>query len=211
MLHGTLEWLIIVLIAISGYITDRFLPGRRVRYPIYALLMLTAFIFDLNEVVFRANALNAVWYGLILLIIAEIFWKSLRKRSKPLLCAVFVGLPPVFLFVFAAALLSVPLPCHNLTGGTVGERTECGGGVYSLSVRPSFDPFKPGRIFALHRDIRFAPLKRRVDSYAIPEVFAGTRLTPHWECAPGPAGDAVRVRLSADGYILWALRDKTVE
>ena len=204
-LHGIFEWIFVLLMFLAGFAADRFLPARRPRYMFYAVLLLTAFIFDLNGVIFRADVLNAVWYAVILLVIAEIFWKCVRKRSRPLLCGAFVLIPPTFLFIFAAALLYVPMPCHKRTNGLVESYADCDGGAFSLSVRQSFDPFKPGRIYSLSKDIRLTPLKRRIDRFSVPPPFAGTRLTTRWECAEG----GLRAYLYADKYILWTLCDKT--
>ncbi len=129
-IHGVLEWFIILAIVAVGVAVDRAVPYKRVRYPLYIALLLTLFIFDLNKVSFRSNAVNAVMYFFVLVIIVEAVLICVRKKSILLFGGAFVLLVPVFLYVYAALLLIVPLPCHEGSVGIAGTYEACGGHRY---------------------------------------------------------------------------------
>jgi len=161
------------------------------------------FVFDLNKVSFRHSAVNAVLYILTLVIIVEAVLICVRKKSKLLLGGAFMLFVPVFLYVYAALLLIVPLPCHNKSGGTAVEYDACGGKRYTLAKRLSFDPFKPAWVYSLDRDIRHTPLKKQVDKYVTPNGYLEAGFSQRWRCL----GDGrAQVEMIVDGYTLWVNR-----
>ncbi|MCL2219355.1 MAG: hypothetical protein FWC23_03935 [Chitinispirillia bacterium] len=207
-IHGVLEWFIIVLIMPAGLLAGKLLPFRGIRCGFYVILLLAAFVLDLNKVTFRSDAANLVFYLLILLAFTEFFWFCVRKKSKLLLCGAFMGLVPVFLYVYAAALLLLPLPCHKNSGELVDEYKSCSFGAYKLTKRLSFDPFNPAQVYVLYRDIKNTPLKKQVDRFPSPKGYIEARFVPRWQCR----GDGrAKVELYIDGYTLWGLEDKTDE
>jgi hypothetical protein len=207
-MHAVLEWFIVLLVIAAGLAVDRFAPAKNIRYPLYIAVLLTAFIFDLNKFSFRVAALNAVFYFAILLIVTEVFWICVRKKSKLLLGGAFVLLVPVFLYAFAAFLLIVPLPCHKNTGGRVGAYKACAGKSYALAKRLSFDPFNPAQVYILTRDLPHTPLKKQVDKFIAPKGYIEAVFSPDWQCQEG---GRAKVDLYIDGYVLWSLEDKKAE
>jgi len=204
-MHGVLEWFIILAIIAAGFAVDRAAPRKRARYPFYIALLLTAFIFDLNKASFRSDAVNAVMYFLVMVIIVEVFLICVRKKSKLLLGGALVLFVPVFLYVYAAFLLIVPLPCHHKSGGLASAYEECGGKRYALAKRLSFDPLRPAWVYSLNRDIRRTPLKKQVDRYVTPNGYLEAGFSQKWRCL----GDGrAQVELIVDGYTLWVLEDK---
>jgi len=200
--HGVLEWFIILAIIAVGFAVDRAALWKRARYMIYAALLLTVFIFDLNKVSFRSAAVNAALYFLLMAIIVEVVLICVRKRSKLLLGGAFVLLVPVFLYLYAALLLIVPLPCH---GGVVSTYEACGGKRYALAKRLTFDPLRPAWVYGLNRDIRHTPLKKQTDRYITPNGYLEAGFSQRWRCL----GDGrAQVELVVDGYTLWVLEDK---
>jgi len=206
-IHGVLEWFIIIFIVAGGFAVNRWVPLKKARYPFYAALLLGAFILDLNRASFRSEALNCVLYLFILFALAEVFWICVRKKSRLLLGGAFVALVPVFLYVYAALLLTVPLPCHELRLGVAGRHI-CGTRDYALTRRLSFDPFAPAQVYILNRDIRHTPLKRQLDKYRAPKGYIEANFAPQWECK---ADGKAKVDLYIDGYTLWTLEEKTGE
>jgi hypothetical protein len=204
-IHGVLEWFIILAIVAAGIAVDRVAPYKRVRYPLYIVLLLTLFIFDLNKVSFRHNAVNAVMYFFVTVIIVEAVLICVRKKSVLLLGGAFVMLVPVFLYVYAALLLIVPLPCHKKSGGILGTYEACGGHKYALTKRLSFDPLKPTQVYSLNKDIRHTPLKKQVDKYSAPSGYLEASFHPQWRCLSDGRAQA---ELIVDGYTLWVLEDK---
>jgi len=204
--HGVLEWFIILAIIAVGFVVDRAAPCKRARYPLYAALLLMSFIFDLNKVSFRYDAVNAALYFLMMAIIVEALLICVRKKSRLLLGGALVMFVPVFLYLYAALLLVVPLPCHDRDGGgVIGVYDACGGKRYALAKRLSFDPFRPARVYGLYRDIRHTPLKKQVDRYVAPNGYLEASFSPQWSCL---SGGRVKVELIVDGYTLWVLEDK---
>lgn len=203
--HGVLEWFIILALVAVGIAVNRAAPYRRIRYPLYTVLLLMLFIFDLNKVSFRSDAVNAVLYFFVTVIIVEVILICVGKKSLLLLGGAFVLLVPVFLYVYAAWLLIVPLPCHSSSGAVMGTYGACGGKKYVLTNRLSFDPFKPARVYSLNRDIRHTPLKRQVDKYSAPNGYLEAVFSPQWRCLDD---GRARVELIVDGYTIWVLEDK---
>jgi len=193
--------------AVGGFAVNRWVPLKKARYPFYVFLLLGAFILDLNKASFRSDVANAVFYLFILFALSEVFWICVRKRSRLLLSGAFVALVPVFLYVYAALLLTVPLPCHDLRREFLGEH-ECGVWDYALRKRLSFDPFTPAQVYILTKDIRRTPFKRQIDRFTAPKGYIEAQLVPQWECK---ADGRVKVNLDIDGYTLWSLEDKANE
>lgn len=206
--HGILEWFIILLIMLAGFIANRLLPFRSIRCAFYVVLLLTAFILDLNKATFRSEAANVILYALILLSLTEIYWFCVRKKSKLLMTGAFVALVPIFLYVYAALLLIFPLPCHENRDELVDEYKSCSFGAYTLTKRLSFDPFSPAQVYVLHRDIRNTPLKKQVDKFPAPRGYIEAKFVPRWQCRDD---GRAKVSLYIDGYTLWSLEDKTDE
>jgi hypothetical protein len=202
--HGVLEWFIILAIIAAGIVADRVAPYKRIRYPLYTMLLLTLFIFDLNKASFRSGVANAVIYFLTMVIVVEAFLICVRKKSLLLIGGAVVLLVPVFLYVYAAWLLTVPLPCHDTSGAVVGVYEACGGKRYVLTKRLSFDPLKPVWVYSLNRDIRHTPLRKQVDRYSAPQGYLEAEFSPRWRCLDGRA----QAELIVDGYTIWVLKDK---
>jgi hypothetical protein len=204
--HGVLEWFIILAVVAAGIAVDRLVPYRRVRYPVYAALLLTAFIFDLNRVTFRYEAANAALCLSVMLIIVELVLICVRKRSRFLLVGAFALLVPVFLYACAGFLLNVSLPCHEDGGSVLSRYDGCAGKRYEVFRRLSFDPFRPARVYSLGRDIRYTPLRKEVDRFTAPDGYLEARFSTRWECAQG---GCAKVDLTVNGYALWTLVDKS--
>jgi len=205
--HGVFEWFIIVAVMLAGFAVSR-APFRRIRYTLYVVLLLTAFVLDLNNATFRSDTANLAFYALMLLAITEIFWAAVRKKSKLLLCGSFVGLAPVFLYIYAAVLLIAPLPCHENRDELIDEYKSCSFGAYTLTKRLSFDPFNPAQVYILYRDIKNTPLKKQTDKFPAPKGYIEAKFVPRWQCRED---GRAKVMLYIDGYTLWSLEDKTDE
>jgi len=203
--HGVFEWFLLLVIMSLGFIVDRFAPYKRGRYFFYAALLLMMFIFDLNKVSFRSDVVNAIMYLSAMVIIVELVLICVRKKSKLLLGGAFVLFVPVFLYLYAALLLIVPLPCHDRGDGVVGTYEACGGKRYVLTKRLSFDPMKPARVYGLNREIRNTPLKKQVDKFTAPNGYIEAVFSPLWHCLSDGRATA---ELVVDGYTLWTLEDK---
>jgi len=203
-IHGVLEWFILLAIVSAGFVVDRVAPYKRGRYLFYVVLLLMTFIFDLNKASFRSDIVNAIQYLLVLVIIVEIVLICVRKKSKLLLGGAFVLFVPVFLYVYSALLLIVPLPCHDKRGEIVSVYEDCVGKKYTLAKRLSFDPFRPAWVYGLNKDIRRTPLKKQVDKYVTPNGYLESGFSQQWRCV----GDRAQVELNVDGYTLWVLEDK---
>jgi len=203
--HGVFEWFLILAVISLGFIVDRFAPYKRWRYLFYVALLLTMFILDLNKASFRSDAVNAVMYLLVMVIIVEVVLICVRKKSRLLLGGALVLFVPVFLYVYAALLLIVPLPCHDRSAGVVGTYEACGGKRYVLTKRLSFDPLKPARVYGLNREIRHTPLKKQVDKFSAPKGYIEAEFSPLWSCL---SDGRAKAELVVDGYTLWTLEDK---
>jgi len=201
-MHGVLEWLPLLLFAAAGFSLDRWVPAKKGRYIFYAVLLLTAFIFDLNKVSFRADWMNILFYSLILAMISELLWICARKNSKLLMGGALAVFVPVFVCAYFAAMTLLPFPCHEDKHETAGE-FKCGAREYALRKRLSFDVFNPAQVYVLTREIRRTPLLRRVDEFPAPKGYIEAEFIPRWQCLK----EGVRVDLYIDGYTLWSLKD----
>jgi len=202
-LHGVLEWLPLLLFAVVGFPLDRWLPARKIRYILYAALLLIAFIFDLNKVSFRVSWLNILFYSLILTVISELLWICLRKKSRLLMGGALVIFVPFFVYAYFAVLMFLPFPCHENRNEITGE-FQCDAGEYTLHKRLSFDIFKPAQVYILTRDLRRTPFLRQVDKFPAPRGYIEAVFTPKWQCING----GVKVDLYIDGYTLWSLKEE---
>lgn len=207
LMHGIFEWAVALIFLVGALACERLVPFRRVRYGVYALALLTAFIFDLNEVSFRSTLHNALWYALLLFMMCEILWICVRKNSKPLTCAAIVILPPILLVLYVAFLSAAPFICHDDAHELISEYRDCGGMTYTLVKRNSFDPFDAAPVYTLYRDLRNTPFKRRVDRYSTKVRYYETKFGIQWECRGGGSEGAM-VHLVAHYETIWSLWDK---
>jgi len=201
-----LEWLSLLLFAVIGFPLDRWVPARKGRYMFYAALLLTAFIFDLNRVSFRADFLNIIFYSLILAVISELLWICARKKSRLLMGGALVIFVPIFVYTYLAVLMLMPFPCHADRNGIIGN-FQCDAREYTLRRRLSFDIFNPAQVYILTRNLRRTPLLRQIDKFPAPSGYMEAEFTPQWQCSDS----GVRAGLYIDGYTLWTLRDKSNE
>jgi hypothetical protein len=199
-----LEWVPLALFAVAGLPLDRRVPARRARQWFYAALLLTAFIFDLNKVTFRSDIADAVFWSLILIALSELFWAVVRKESRLLLGGALVLFVPVFVYVYFALLMLLPLPCHDNMKAVIGSG-ECGAAQYTVKKRLSFDIFKPAQILVLVRDVKSVPfLEKQVDKYQAPKGYMEAAFTPQWRCEE----DGAFADLVVDGGIVWSLKEE---
>ena len=207
-IHGVLEWFIMIFVTLAGFAVGRWVPAHRFRILFGAVLLLTAFIFDLNNVKFRSEIANFVFYLLILVTVSETFWACVRKNSKILLSGALVMLIPVFIYVYAAMLLILPLPCHENRSELVSGYAGCDFGNYTVRKRLSFDPFSPAMLYTLSRNIRKTPLRKQVDKFTAPRGYVEAAFAPEWQCR---ADGKAKALLFIDGYLLWTLEEKSEE
>jgi len=205
-LHGVLEWLPLLLFAVAGFPLDRWVPAKKIRYALYAALLLAAFIFDLNKVSFRLDFLNVIFYSLVLVVMSELLWICVRKKGRLLMGGALVVFIPFFVYAYFAVLMLLPFPCHDDKNETAGE-FRCGAGEYTLRKRLSFDIFNPAQVYILTRNIRRTPLLRQVDRFPAPRGYIEAEFITKWQCLDG----GVRVDLYIDGYTLWSLKDEKKE
>jgi hypothetical protein len=198
------------LFAAAGFPLDRWAPYRKARCWFYALLLLTAFIFDLNKVTFESDWMDIVFWSVILVAISELFWISVRKKSRLLLGGALVMFVPVFVYVYFALLMILPMPCHENQNEVVSGH-DCGHASYVLKKRLSFDIFKPARVYTLIRDIKRWPIEMQVDKFPAPKGYIEAQFEPRWQCLSGKARNGVQVDLYIDGYTLWSLKEEPRE
>ena len=200
-MHIILEWLLVVSIGAIGFALNKWAPLKKMRYFVYALIFLGAFIFDLNNVSFAANSLNALLYLVILTAMTELVWLCAAKKSKILLGAALVVFVPVFVSILISLLVIMPLPCHENKNVIVDKYT-CASESYILKRRPSLDVYEPKHVYTLYRSIQNYPIVRKIDKYITPEGYFKAYINPRHQCF----SDWIKIDLYAeDSYILWSL------
>lgn len=200
-MHGTFEWFLIVFIGALGFALNKWTPLKKIRYFVYGVIFLTAFIFDLNHISFASNNLNALLYLAVLTAMTELVWLCGAQKKSILLGAGLVVFVPLFIYIYAAALLIIPFPCHENKNVTIGKYI-CGSESYILKKSPKLDVFEPGHVYTLYRSIQRYPLEKRVDKYTTPKGYYDSYINPKHKCLP----DGVKIDLYVDDdYVLWSL------
>jgi len=200
-MHGLLELLLPVFIGAAGFVINRWAPLRKARYSLYAAIFLVAFIFDLNNISFASDTLNSLFYLVVFVAISEIVWLCAAKKNKLLLGCALCVFAPLFIYLYAAALVILPFPCHEGKRAVV-ERYNCGSHSYILKKQPSLDVFQPGHVYILSRSTGSAQLQKRIDKYLTPKGYYDAYIAPRHECA----ADGIKIDLYVDdSYVLWSL------
>ncbi|MDR0306402.1 MAG: hypothetical protein LBI42_06135 [Chitinispirillales bacterium] len=203
-MHGILEWILPIAVIVLGFIFNRWVPLRKVRYSLYAVILFTAFIFDLNKIAFASDTVNSLSYLTILIALSEIVWICEAKKNRLLLGGALIVFAPLFIYVYTAAMVILPFPCHSSKNAVV-DRFSCGSTAYVLRKRPSLDIFEPGHIYILCRAKGVGLFEKRVDRYTTPQGYYSACISPKHQCM----ADGIKIDLYVDNnYVLWSLGEK---
>jgi len=206
-MHGILEWLFVAFIGALGFTLNKWAPLKKIRYYVYAVIFLTAFIFNLNNFLFSSDSFNALYYLVILTIMTELVWLCIAKKNRYLSSAALIIFIPVFISIYITVLVITPFPCHENKNVIINKYT-CGSQSYVLKKRPSVDFFEPGHVYILYRSIKRYPIEKRVDKYVTPKGYYDACINPKHECL----SNGIKIDLYVDdSYVLWSVKDEIEE
>lgn len=197
----TLLWLFPLLILPVSWLFYKFVPLRKVRYILYALILAAAFTLDLYTISFRSGCVDTGITMLVSFIIGEYFWNigSIAKGK-------------IFKFLLIIALCSygayhwrwiIAGPIHGrqlwepvLLSTFKPERSE-----YRVVDCNLFDPLHPARDIKLLKQIGSLPIEKLIKAYRTPQGYYLTSYTCKWSITPV----GVRVELYDKGRKEWTL------
>jgi len=184
-----------------GFALNKWAPLKRIRYFVYALIFLCAFIFDLNKFSFVSGSLNVLLYLAVLTAITELVWLCAAKKSKILLGAALIISVPLFISIYISALVIIPFPCCG-NKAVIVDKYNCASESYILKKRPAPDAPEPGHVYVLYRSVGRYPIVKRIDKYMTPKGYYNAYINPKPECL----SDGIKIDLYAeDSYVLWSL------
>jgi len=200
-MHGIFEWLLVFCIGALGFVLNKYTPLKKIRYSIYAVIFLCAFIFDLNNVSFASDNINALLYLAVLTAMTELVWLCGAQKSKYLLGAALIIFVPLFISIYTTVLVIMPFPCHENKNVIIDKYT-CASESYFLKKRPALDVFEPGHVYTLYRSVRRYPVVKKIDKYITPKGYYSAYINPTPQCL----SDGVKIDLYVDdSYVLWSL------
>jgi hypothetical protein len=201
MIRQFVLWSLPLLIIPVSFIVSRFFPFRKIRYGCYAMVLVTAFAFNL----FRASFWNEIAdTGMILLInfiFADFFWNILAIKNRKIVLSFIVIGTVVFGTVHFRWIVSGPTHVDTfINPGPVSlfTRDEI---QYAVKERKLFYLKKPVRIFTLARKFKNWPFETEIHSYRTPDGFYGTTFSYKWT----ETDQGARVDLRTAGYTLWTM------
>ncbi|MFP4014896.1 MAG: hypothetical protein ACLFVQ_12475 [Chitinispirillaceae bacterium] len=196
-----IEWLFPLLIIPVGYVFYRFAPFRKMRYYIYALILVMAFFFDLLKVSFRSEVIDTVLFFSVLLIITEFIWSAVVKLKKRVLSVVVLALYLPFFLFLNSAWLRADEENENMRRNSLVDRYVCNGVEYALEKRLSRDMSDQSYIYTLNRFVPKSPLEKQVDTYTTQEGYFEAQFEYVWNCMD----DGVKLDLVVGEDTLWSL------
>lgn len=200
-------WLFPLLILPVGFVLFKFVPFKRVRFFIYALILVAAFFFDLFKVSFRSGIFDNILFFSVLLIVTEFVWGIAAKFKKRIISGIVLALYlPVFLFL-NSAWLRADTENIDMRRNSVVDSHECSFAEYSLEKRLSRDLFDSSYVYTLNRFIPGTPLEEQIDTYTTQEGYFRAQFDYVWNCVD----DGVKLDLVVGKDILWSLGEACKE
>lgn len=199
-LFSYIEWLFPLLIIPTSYVLFRFVPFRKVRFQVYAVILVMAFFFDLFKISFKSEVLDSVLYFSVLGIITEFVWNSTKLKRKIISGAVLVLFLPGFLYL-NSAWLRAGADQREFRRNTVVDVHSCNSVEYALEKRLSRNWSDSSYKYILNRSIPRSPLEKQIDTYTTREGYFQAQFEYVWNCVD----EGVKLDLVVGKDTLWSL------
>lgn len=199
-------WLAPVFIVAGGLFLSNLKKIRTLRYVFYSLVLFTAFLIDLNNVIFSNYKLNMILFLVVSLFFSEFFWKMLRSKKRILVILSVISGLLLFAFEYKDWVFTGPTHFRVLWESPVVSEYKKENEIYKLreSVKSACDK---SRIFKLYKCTGFLTLEKYKDQFKVPEGYRNAQFHFRWH----HKASGVSVDLIGESDTLWTLSQRIYE
>jgi hypothetical protein len=196
-----LLWSVPLLVIPAGCLCSRYVPLRKFRYWLYALVLIAAFVLNLAQVSFRDHVFDTVELMAVSFICAEWFWRFFKVKDKKIFRTLFVLALCVYLFGFRHWLAAGPGHAVELWKALPAGVYNRGGDVYAVRERVLHASLWPAREIVLSKRFGTSPFEKQMKSYRTPRGFGSVVVTYVWSETP----EGILLDIHAAGRRLWTM------
>ncbi len=196
-----LLWLVPLLVIPVSYVFCRYVPLRKARYYLYAVVLIAAFFLNLFQISFWNELFDAIEFILINFICMEFFWNLLRVKSRKLFCVFLAVALCIYGFELRRWIIAGPNHARELWKPFTASIYHRGNVEYAVREHDLFNMVHPARLLVLSKKLGGLPFEKQISSYRTPEGFGYADFTYKWS----ETGQGVRLDLHTAGYRLWTM------
>lgn len=196
MILSFLLWSAPLLVIPLSYCSFRFVPFLKIRYCLYAIVLLTGFLFNLLQLSFSNDRLDTLFTLGINFILAEFLWNILRLKKKRLFAVALLIVLCVIGIGYRKWLTAGPEHGRELWKAEIAATYCQGNVVYTLKDRDLFDKAHPARLLVLSKKVGRWPVEKFIEKCRTPDGFKYTDFIYKWS----KTSVGVRVDLWAPGF-----------
>jgi hypothetical protein len=196
-----LLWSVPLLVIPAGYLCWRYVPLRKFRYCLYALVLIAAFALNLFQVSFRDHIFDAVELMAVNFICAEFFWRFFKVKSKKIFMTLSIIALCAYGFGFRHWLAAGPGHAVELWKALPAGTYNRGSDVYAVTERVLYASVWPAREIVLSKRFGTWPFEKQMKTYRTPRGFGSIVITYSWS----ETDEGIRLDIHAAGKRLWTM------
>jgi hypothetical protein len=197
-------WLLPCIVVAAAFFTSGIKRFRFGRLGIYFVVLFSAFLLDLQSLSFRVDRIDFALEMTVLFVIADFFWRGIRKRNTVFRIGVlalglgFFCLKYIDWFFAGTASVDALKETMHLSTFKAHQKIFFVKEHLEFSLKKARSPN-----ITLYRTFKVSPLEQQIDRFEVPEGYENTPLSFSWTTTP----QSVSVQIIGDSDTLWTLGD----
>ncbi|MCX7726644.1 MAG: hypothetical protein N2053_07320 [Chitinispirillaceae bacterium] len=198
-----LEWILIPsLVVVIGYFTSKITSHREIRYLISFLILLLAFITDLQSFSFSSYYGDLIFSIIVSSVFSDIVWRFYKRKNKILK----VGALTVGVILFASEyhdwILSGPINIDKITKDNILSYSKKGDKIYCTKMHCSrYTKISKRCDIKLIRCFPLKIFEKEIESYKVPKGYENADFTFRWDTT----GRDIAAYVIGNKDTLWTL------
>jgi hypothetical protein len=204
-LYQMLLWMTPFFMLGIGFLTSMVKRFRLTRYGIYCIILLIAFLFDLQSKSFCNDKFDLVFTQFVVWVFADFFWRIIRRKNRVVrIIGLTAGLL-LFFWNYHEWIFVGPVSLNRLWNAQVVAEKSAKKTVYYVKRRCQARFRKePVCNLVFLKQVTPAFLEQRIDLFTIPEGYETAQLTFIWQ----QVEELQTVQVVGNSDTLWTLTEK---
>jgi hypothetical protein len=196
-----LLWLTPFLILPVSWLFYKFVPLRKARYILYAVILAAAFTLDLYSVSFRRGMVDTGVRMMVCFIVAEYFWNIGRIAKGNIFASLLIIALCSYGAYYWRWFAAGPQHASQLWKPAIVSTFTTDRAEYRVVDCDLFNPLHPARDIKLLKQIGSFPVEKLIKAYRTPQGYYLTPFSCKWSITPV----GVKVDLYDDDRKEWTL------
>ncbi len=201
-----LIWVTPILVLIAGFFASMIKQFRMGRYGIYLGVLFLAFILDLQSTSFKFDVLDFVFSQLVLLVLADFFWRVVRGKAVVLRVIGLITGCVLFGLTYKEWILKGPGPAsmqHVQQSKRLSEYKAHNKIFFIKEDRSNNRKSGPVCTLNLLKSGQLSITEQRIDHFEVPFGYENTVFSFAWTTTT----ESISVQIIGDTDTLWTLGD----